>query len=356
MHDKIISKKMNLSIKAIAIMLMLIHHLYAFPNRIIDQTYISVWQLNNIAIEYYLALFSKICVSIFLFLSGYGMYITYFNKKPTIYSIIKRIKSFYFKYWFIFVIFIIIGIAIGKINTNYKEIVLNFFGFSSSLNGEWWFIKVYIILIAIYPLINKFIKAKSILIILSSLMLYLFSLILTKISVLSNYLVISSIALVFSQQIYFIMGALVAKDSIFDKSKLFLNKKKLDNKIIYILILFISVFMYYYLYNNKIMSYFIYIIVMPIFVLSLVNLIKENKLLNFIGMNSTNIWLIHSFLCYYYFQNIIFYPKFSIFIFVWLLMLSLIISIGLEYLYCKLKSIYNLNKNNFFNADIYLYD
>lgn len=303
MYDKSISKRMSLSIKGVAIMLMVIHHLYAFPNRIIDQTYISIFEVNNMPIEYYLGLFSKICVSIFLFLSGYGMYITYFNKKINSASIKKRVQSFYLKYWFIFIIFITLGIIIGKVSANSKELFLNFLGISSSLNGEWWFIKVYLVLIIIYPLINGFLKKRSRIVMLSSLMVYILSLILTKFSILINSEIISAVALIFSQQIYFILGVLVAKEAIFDKIKLFFSKKNLDNRFVYFIILFGSVLIYFYLSNNSIMNYFSYIIVMPIFMISLVNLIKDNKLLNLIGTNSTNIWLTHSFLCYYYFQH-----------------------------------------------------
>lgn len=58
-------------LKGIAIILMLIHHLFAYPIRISPD--IPVYHIvNSVDLEMYLGLFGKICVSMFLFLSGYG--------------------------------------------------------------------------------------------------------------------------------------------------------------------------------------------------------------------------------------------------------------------------------------------
>ncbi len=62
-------------VKGIAILLMLVHHLYTFADRIpygleiASQYYISGMELTVI-----IGSFGKICVSIFMFLGGYGLY------------------------------------------------------------------------------------------------------------------------------------------------------------------------------------------------------------------------------------------------------------------------------------------
>ena len=64
-------------IKGFAIILMLIHHLFALNNRIDNINYISILTFNNQTIENYIAIFARICVPIYLFVSGYGIYYYY---------------------------------------------------------------------------------------------------------------------------------------------------------------------------------------------------------------------------------------------------------------------------------------
>lgn len=50
---------------------------------------------------------------------------------------------------------------------------------------------------------------------------------------------------------------------------------------------------------------------------------RIQKIFNLLGKHSTNMWLTHSFFCYYYFQGVTYYPKISILILTWLIILSL---------------------------------
>lgn len=132
--------------KGMAIILMLIHHLFAFPNRILTkQSYKSLLLINGLQIEYYIGVFGKICVAMFLFLSGYGLYIiTSKNNKFSIKDAIIRISRLYINYWTVFLIFIPIGFIFFGRTLNIKEFILNFLGLSSSYNGEWWFFRLYV--------------------------------------------------------------------------------------------------------------------------------------------------------------------------------------------------------------------
>lgn len=77
--------------KALAIILMLYHHLYAFPYRI-SYDYISLFKYNDKTISFFIGDFGKICVCIFIFLSGYGTYYVYNNTNDLIK---KKLKSLY---------------------------------------------------------------------------------------------------------------------------------------------------------------------------------------------------------------------------------------------------------------------
>ena len=98
--DKFITAKKSIKIKYIAVILMIILHLFLKPPR----DYISIFSINGINIEYIITKFCNICVGIFVFLSGYGLTRKYGENIN--YKIIgKKIFKFYINYWyFIFII------------------------------------------------------------------------------------------------------------------------------------------------------------------------------------------------------------------------------------------------------------
>ena len=60
--------------KGVAILLMLWHHLFLFPDRLIGVSFISIAPTWVITSEARIADFGKICVAVFLCLPGYGFY------------------------------------------------------------------------------------------------------------------------------------------------------------------------------------------------------------------------------------------------------------------------------------------
>ena len=71
--------------KGVAICLMFIHHLYGFSDRILNgNSYIPLIPFFNV--EAKIADFGNICISMFLFLSGYGMILGYLHSKETLLS------------------------------------------------------------------------------------------------------------------------------------------------------------------------------------------------------------------------------------------------------------------------------
>lgn len=63
--------------KGIAIILMLCHHLFFNDPKSYDLFSSLCILSNGVPIDSFLADFAKVCVSIFLVLSGYGLYISY---------------------------------------------------------------------------------------------------------------------------------------------------------------------------------------------------------------------------------------------------------------------------------------
>ncbi len=164
-------KESNLC-KGIAIILMLFHHLFndyeEYAGYVIDYSPFTPERLTL------LALIAKICVAIFVFISGYGITASY-NKnfkdeKPGRREIGRFIWSRYWKlmtaYWFIFALTLICQ-PLGRTITdayghNPKEIVLyffmDFFGLSylfstPTLNPTWWYMSIAICIILFMPFI-----------------------------------------------------------------------------------------------------------------------------------------------------------------------------------------------------------
>lgn len=325
MSDKYISKSNSLIIKGIAIIMMIVHHLFGFSDRI-NEEYISIYKLEGMPIEYFTGIIGKCCVSIFLFIGGYGLYRTHQNNVEY-YSIFKRIYKMYLNYWIVFIVFVPIGLIINKINLEFKDLFLNFIGISSSINKEWWFFICYVVLVFLYPVIIKIVESYNkyyvligsffIFCISSVIIVILYRVKLTQFEIIFN---------IMNMQFIFISGIIICKYKIFDKIN-----ECITNNWIYIPIFILSVVLLF-IFPIKTL---IYSIVTPILVFVLVKLIKRSTILKILGKHSGNIWMSHTFFCYYYFQSIIFIPRYSILIAIWTILLSLISSILLN----KIKNI-----------------
>ena len=122
-----------------------------------------------------LGILGKVCVSMFLFCSGYGLVAQYekgIDKISSIYHklvysikfIIKRLLKFYASYWFIFILFLPLGIfvfdrsfadAYGENVNLVKRFFYDLLGVQGfqSYNITWWFNKLIIIFYLLFPII-----------------------------------------------------------------------------------------------------------------------------------------------------------------------------------------------------------
>ncbi|CAM2076850.1 MAG: hypothetical protein NSGCLCUN01_01036 [uncultured Clostridium sp.] len=334
MSDSTISKNKTLIIKGIAIILMVIHHLFAFPDRINKIEYVSIYLLNNVPIEFYVAKIGKICVNMFLFMGGYALFKIY-GINVTYNKILKRIYKLYLTYWSVFIPFLIIGIIINKVELNLKIIFLNFIGIISTINKEWWFFIVYIILILLYPLIIKIIlKYNNYLIFIISFCIFcvgtLANIIFYRLDIIKYELIFN----IMSSQFMFITGIQVCKGCIFDKLSKKVNKKH------EIIIIGISILILV-LFPIKTLAY---TITTPILIFAITRNIDEDTILGNLGKCSTDIWLIHTFFCYYYFQELTFKVKYSFMIIIWTIILSIVSSTLIKRIKKIFINIYYYNK------------
>ena len=324
--------------KGVAILLMLTYHLFAFPDRIhLDQGYISLFSIGGSNIEFIMGGFGKICVSMYIFLSGYGIYMSSLKEgKITLKDSFKRLKKLYINYWIVFIIFVPIGFIFFNKELNIREFILNFVGWSSSYNDEWWFFKLYVELILLVPILKYLINDSlwksivniTILLFFSKVIGYGINRGIDKF--IPSFIVYEVHDILFWQACFFI-GYICAKFDIYSKALNLFIKIKMDNKIIYALLPIALIFI-------RIKSggrLYIDFLLTPILIFCTVNLLYDSvlhKLFILLGEHSTNMWLIHSFFCYTYFQWLVFKPRISVIILVWLVILSLGSSYFINYI------------------------
>lgn len=326
------NKEKSMILKGVAIILMIIHHLFAFPDRIVPPSYyISIPILGN-NIAYYLGVFGRICVAIYLFISGYGLYLKY-NKQRNFKWIIEKVKSFLMNYWLvIFLVFIPIGVVLKEYKLNIKELILNLTCIKISYISSWWFVRIYFEVLILFPILIKTIDNS---LLSSSIKVILFPVIFTLLrqSIITINNPIINIAFeIITYMPLFMIGVIFAKFNGFQKINQLMNKYKMNNTISNLFILLI-VFVCRCITSN---IFYLDLIYVPIFIyaiINIINLINIKSLINlllFLGVNSTNLWLIHDIFLEKYFQSVVYYPRISILILSWILILILPISILLN--------------------------
>lgn len=337
--------------KGLAITLMMIHHLFRFPDRIQNMTYISILPLGKLRFEYLLGDFGNICIAMFLFLSGYGLYISTIKKENfSLKDSWGKIIKFLISYWVVFIIFVPIGLIwfsdSARYHFNIISFMANFFTLSSYYNSEWWFVRLYIELLLLFPLIKRILKRgiiASIATIFSfyivAIIMELIPVILPKLAFLKTSFIYGDIRNILFWQMTFCSGYIIAKFKIFNGINIWMAEKKLDTGAFYIAVILIIIGVRigcYYAFEiiGKGNPTYVDFILAPIFTIISTNFIyktKSKKVFSVLGEHSMNMWLTHTFFCYYYFQRLVFMPKFSILILTWLGLLSLGASIAINF-------------------------
>lgn len=338
------SKQDTAIAKGTAIILMMVHHLFAFPDRLAEDTvYLSMFQWQGSNIESYLGDFGKICVGIFTVLSGYGLYLSLNGKENIQHEIEKRIWNLYKTAWKIMVFAVPIGYLLRVkrlLRLSKGDVILNFFGYKSNYNGEWWFLLPFMILMVMFPVFLKWINRKNHYWLKDILMLALMTAMINKI--LPN-LMEQALFVDFARtqtwkicmnclklMPMFLMGMICARDNLFYKYRAFFKGTAI--RLTAMLVMLVIVFLV-----RKNYSWTADYLFAPLFLVSATTLIGSipyiKKLFAVIGRWSTWIWLIHSFLCYYFCQKLVFAPRYSLLIVFWLILLSILSAIVIEYIW-----------------------
>ncbi len=323
-------------IKGLAIILMFIHHTFGFPDRILPPNhYIPL--LESINLEYYIALFGKVCVPIFLFISGYGISASKNHNQ------FKRIFSFLKIYWFYMAIFVFIGITYfsdvsifsstdKRYVSDLETILENAFFISSSYNGEWWFGRVYIEVLIAAMIIQHF-KISHKKVVAASFILYFFAIAFKRTEFNINF-----VSQFCTWQIPFFIGYFLQKEG--------QTIERISDKIVFFAFPIISAIMY------AISSYHGIIFMAPFVIIFFIRLSRKINLnfLEKVGNLSFPMWLTHTFFAYYFWQSYIFSPQYSVLVFLNLLVSCMATSYILEkirsFIFSSTNKIFNTSKNH----------
>ncbi|HHW7567491.1 TPA: acyltransferase family protein [Mannheimia haemolytica] len=136
----LITKEQSNFIKGIAIILMLVHHLFAYSDRYPEDAEIYFLS-TSIRYEQILGEIGKYCVPIFMFIGGYGFAKSSNKGKHTSYYL-NKILYIFIGYWLVFIVFVPLSYYFSEwqfVSLEPRVIISNFLGISNSYNREWWF-------------------------------------------------------------------------------------------------------------------------------------------------------------------------------------------------------------------------
>lgn len=295
--------------KGIAIILMIIHHLFW------DKPNIGLI-VGEMAISQRIGIIGKVCVSIFLILSGLGLYKstkTNYNKKE---FYCKKLFKLYMNYIFIVVTSILISLIFFReqyfelVGSGVKavlKIILNFTGLQyvvgyQGINGAWWFISVMIIFYIAFPFIKLGVEKYKI-----KLVLFFFIISFCDLICLERIKIFTIISWVFP----FTLGIYIAYSNMLcDIKKFIYSKNAILKKIILLSILFFSLLLRQKLSPQgftgiKFDYYLAFLIIISVYVFY-EDISISKKMLVFLGKKSMDIYYIHSFITTYYLSYLIY--------------------------------------------------
>lgn len=307
-------------LKGIAIILMLVHHLFAYPSRISPD--ITVYHMvDSVNIEMFVGLFGKICVSMFLFLSGYGFSL---KTEVTFKYIWGKLKNLYISYWIVLFIFVPIGILYfpgERYSLSPSLFFENLIGIKSTYNSEWWFFKLYVLYVLSLPLLSRLnIYPLLGLLFLAALCGKGLQYVSWAPEVVIEY---CTWLLPFGFGMVFGRSQKMPPDSWMVKLITTLSRTHP------LILLMVTVAVFIVAHNPGLL------LVTPLFIIAMMKTADGlgstvNRVVGELGKHSMYMWLTHSFYCYYFTQELIFAPRYTPLILLLLIVVSYLTSLVLS--------------------------
>lgn len=321
----IFDAKMSQSIKGVAIIIMVFHHLFGSLDWVLEGNWFVSVPLGESSLEYYVAVFGKVCISVYAFLSGYGLYTSYQHKKQNIFNVIKRVLFVLLNWWLI-VLFCFVPLAlICKQQISYKELLGNLFLVENTWCPFADYLLFYVTAIITFPFIYWLLNKVN-----SPVVFFigtpLLGMVLRKVV---DWIIPQGI---FHQLLYFyflyiafvVAGSCVCQSGVFLKLHNWLSEKRWNNVWFNIFFIFLLIPIRWLLGNKLICDSF-FATVLVFFLVELLQGREKRfifRVLQFLGKHSTNIWFLHAaffFSFAEYTQRIVYFLRVPLLIMVWCL-------------------------------------
>lgn len=321
-----LTKEKSLQIKGIAIIMMLFLHLFCYTKNIeLCQNYIYI---NGIPLAQLLTR-ATYPVPFFLILGGYGLYILYRRQDN---RRVVRIFKLYLHYWTILFVFLIIGYYINPnlYPGTLHKFFINISTYETTYNTEMWFLLPYSILsIASVWVFRIFDKCKTSVVVVGTLIIHLitsYGISRYADSFFYSHYGIYNLWLVLHILFHFSLGAMAAKSDLFGRIKEHFDKSNIKYKfyIPYLLMLSLVIINCVFKYNY----FYAFLMILCLCLIDFSDSVKQ--LLSSFGRQSMNMWMIHSWLCYYLFHDFVYSFKYPVLILVVLVFFSYYIGVAID--------------------------
>lgn len=319
-------KQTNIA-KGIACILLLCHHLFYSTNSYARFT--SLWVLNGVPIESKIAVMCKVCVTIFLFLSGYGINEA-INKRLSlsntpVKTLLRSSSRLLWKLWAGYIVVFLLfvpwqGLFGRHPYTSVSDFVWDVLGISyitgaHTMNETWWFMSLAIVSYAIAPLFKIVLMKKKTLILAIVPPLFLL------------YSLYGGLFWCYA----FICGMIASEVGILNT----LQEKFTQSKPIYVWFVCGTLVLStgFLRYLSPAFGDFPFAVAIVIASFLCVSKLRIFSIpLEFIGKHSANIFFFHSFLYAYNFQTFVYAPKYAPLILLVFIAECLAVSVVIEFI------------------------
>ena len=347
------TKEHTMQMKGIAIIILLFHHCFLNAQRWATVPYeklattkgwgyypISFAPFSSHTIQY-LASFSKICVAMFVFMTGYGMWVSYESqkKKTTMSNYIKkRMVTLMTGFLIIFVVTEVLAIPTGRFIEVYGHdfrsvvyMIIDALGLAKLLGTPlfcltWWYMSLAIVLIMIFPFVHSIMEKYQWVVVVASI-------------IVPRACGFGQSTDLFRYLLAYTLGMYFAQHDLLARIKEKFMEQNVEGKLLSLIVSLIGLAVIIKCRQNawigwKYLDFWDGFAAMYVIIISYIYILNGKWLvkgLGFLGKHSMNIFLIHSF-----YRDVFFHEFTYSFYYAWLdyivlMAISLVTSIVLEW-------------------------
>ena len=347
------TKEHTMQMKGIAIIILLFHHCFLNAQRWATVPYeklattkgwgyypISFAPFSSHTIQY-LASFSKICVAMFVFMTGYGMWVSYESqkKKTTMSNYIKkRMVTLMTGFLIIFVVTEILAIPTGRFIEVYGHdfrsvvyMIIDALGLAKLLGTPlfcltWWYMSLAIVLIMIFPFVHSIMEKYQWVVVVASI-------------IVPRACGFGQSTDLFRYLLAYTLGMYFAQHDLLARIKEKFMKQNVAGKLLSLIVSLIGLAVIIKCRQNawigwKYLDFWDGFAAMYMIVISYIYILNGKwivKGLGFLGKHSMNIFLIHSFYSDVFFHEFTYSFYYAWLDYIVLMAISLVTSIVLEW-------------------------